>query len=85
MFIPFVIAPLVATTIGWVGTYLGLVAPVSQQVASVTPPLLLSFLGEQVAGAHHRSVGMYGSHFLDFDTFIIASNKMDPALGESEQ
>ena len=38
------VAPVVATTIGWVATYLGLVAPVSQQVTWVVPPFLLSFL-----------------------------------------
>jgi len=44
MFIPFVLAPLVATTIGYVATMLGLVNPVTQQVVWVTPPFLLSFL-----------------------------------------
>ena len=44
MFIPFIIAPLVATTIGWLATYWGLVSPVSQQVTWVVPPMLLSFL-----------------------------------------
>lgn len=86
MFIPFVIAPLVATTIGWVATYLGLVAPVSQQVAWVTPPLLLSFLA---TGADWRAsivalVCMVVT-FLIWTPFVIAANKMDPALGESEQ
>ena len=86
MFIPFVIAPLVATTIGWVATYLGLVAPVSQQVAWVTPPLLLSFLA---TGADWRApivalVCMVVT-FLIWTPFVIAANKMDPALSESEQ
>ncbi|KAF9404360.1 hypothetical protein HW555_014376 [Spodoptera exigua] len=38
------LAVVVATTIGWLATYFGLVAPVSQQVTWVVPPLLLSFL-----------------------------------------
>ena len=86
MFIPFVIAPLVATTIGWVATYLGLVAPVSQQVAWVTPPLLLSFLA---TGADWRApivaLVCLVVTFLIWTPFVIAAHKMDPALGESEQ
>ncbi|MBE8846919.1 PTS sugar transporter subunit IIC [Enterococcus durans] len=83
MFIPFLVAPVVATAIGWVATYLGLVAPVSQQVTWVVPPFLLSFLA---TGADWRApivtlVCMVVT-FLIWAPFVISANKMDPAAGE---
>ncbi|MDI8060553.1 PTS transporter subunit EIIC, partial [Salmonella enterica subsp. enterica serovar Anatum] len=41
MFIPFILAPVVTTAIGYFATTAGLVNPVSQQVVWVTPPMLL--------------------------------------------
>ncbi|MFV0557545.1 MAG: PTS sugar transporter subunit IIC [Enterococcus sp.] len=83
LFIPFIVAPLVATTIGWLATYWGLVAPVSQQVAWVMPPMLLSFLA---TGADWRApivtlVCMVATFFI-WAPFVIAANKIDPNLGE---
>ncbi|WP_122645240.1 PTS sugar transporter subunit IIC [Enterococcus mediterraneensis] len=83
MFIPFLVAPVVATTIGWVATYLGLVSPVSQQVAWVVPPMLLSFLA---TGADWRApivtlVCMVVTFFI-WAPFVISANKIDPAAGE---
>lgn len=77
LFIPFLIAPVVATTIGWVATYLGLVAPVSQQVTWVVPPVLLSFLA---TGADWRApivtiVCMLVS-FAIWAPFVISANKI---------
>lgn len=85
MFIPFLIAPVVATAIGWTATYLGLVAPVSQQVTWVVPPFLLSFLA---TGADWRApivtlVCMVVT-FLIWAPFVISANKMDPAAGEQQ-
>ena len=84
MFIPFVVAPLVATTIGWLATYFGLVAPVSQQTVWVTPPLLLSFLA---TGADWRApivtlVCMIVTFFI-WMPFVIAANKIDAPLEEN--
>ena len=85
MFIPFLIAPVVATAIGWLATYFGLVAPVSQQVTWVVPPFLLSFLA---TGADWRApivtlVCMVVT-FLIWAPFVISANKMDPAAGEQQ-
>ena len=86
MFIPFILAPVVAVSIGWLATYFGLVAPVSQQVSWVVPPMLLSFLA---TGADWRApivtlVCMVVT-FLIWTPFVIAANKMDPNLGEVEE
>jgi PTS system cellobiose-specific IIC component len=83
MFIPFIVAPLVATAIGWLATYAGLVAPVSQQVTWVVPPVLLSFLA---TGADWRApivtiVCMVVTFFI-WAPFVISANKIDPKLGE---
>ncbi len=79
MFIPFLLAPLVSTTIGWVATYLHLVDPVSQQVTWVVPPILLSFLA---TGADWRApivtiICMVVSFFI-WAPFVISANKMEP-------
>ena len=83
MFIPFIIAPLVATSIGWLATYFGLVAPVSQQVTWVVPPMLLSFLA---TGADWRApivtLGCMVVTFFIWAPFVISANKIDPKLGE---
>lgn len=83
MFIPFLVAPVVATTIGWLATYFGLVAPVSQQVTWVVPPMLLSFLA---TGADWRApivtlICMVVA-FVIYAPFVISANKIDPDLGE---
>lgn len=86
MFVPFLLAPVVSVAIGYFATVAGLVAPVSQQVAWVTPPFLLSFLA---TGADWRApivtlVGMLAS-FAIWIPFVIAANKMEPATGEGDQ
>ncbi|MGX7200090.1 PTS sugar transporter subunit IIC [Enterococcus nangangensis] len=78
MVIPFILAPLVATTIGWLATYWGLVNPVSQAVPWVVPPMLLSFLA---TGADWRApivtlVCMVVTFFI-WAPFVISANKMD--------
>ncbi|WP_440897644.1 PTS sugar transporter subunit IIC [Amphibacillus sp. Q70] len=86
MFVPFLLAPVVSVAIGYFATIAGLVAPVSQQVAWVTPPFLLSFLA---TGADWRApivtlVAMLAS-FAIWIPFVIAANKMEPATGEGDQ
>ncbi len=78
MFIPFLLAPLVATTIGWVATYAGLVNPVSQAVPWVVPPMLMSFMA---TGADWRAplwtlLNMVITFFI-WAPFVIAANKME--------
>jgi len=84
MFIPFLVAPVISISIGYFATALGWVAPVSQSVAWVTPPLLLSFLA---TGADWRAplvtlVGMAVA-FLIWIPFVMMANKLDPAAGEA--
>lgn len=79
MFIPFILAPVVTTAIGYFATTAGLVNPVSQQVVWVTPPMLLSFLA---TGADWRApivtlICMVVA-FLIYAPFVIAANKMGP-------
>ncbi|MHC5372652.1 PTS sugar transporter subunit IIC [Enterococcus sp. LJL120] len=83
MFIPFIVAPLVTTGIGYFATIMGWVNPVSQAVVWVVPPVLLSFLA---TGADWRApivtiICMIVA-FLIFTPFVIAANKIDPGLGE---
>ncbi|MGX7058758.1 PTS sugar transporter subunit IIC [Vagococcus humatus] len=78
MFIPFILAPIVTTAIGYFATVLGLVAPVSQQVTWVVPPMLLSFLA---TGADWRApivtlVCMVVA-FLIWAPFVLSANKME--------
>ncbi|WP_071131795.1 PTS sugar transporter subunit IIC [Enterococcus timonensis] len=77
MFIPFLLAPLVATTIGWLATYAGLVNPVSQAVPWVVPPMLMSFLA---TGADWRApvvtlINMAITFFI-WLPFVISANKL---------
>lgn len=86
MFIPFLLAPVISISIGYFATVLGWVAPVSQQVAWVTPPLLLSFLA---TGADWRApivtlVGMIVA-FLIWIPFVVMANKLLPASEEEEK
>lgn len=85
MFIPFLLAPIVSVSIGYWATYFDLVNPVSQLPIWVTPPFLLSFMA---TGMDWRAlivtlVAMIAT-FLIWAPFVIAANKMDPALGENE-
>lgn len=78
MFIPFILAPIVTTAIGYFATVFGLVAPVSQQVTWVVPPMLLSFLA---TGADWRApivtlVCMVVA-FLIWAPFVLSANKME--------
>ncbi|MCW6675748.1 PTS transporter subunit EIIC [Aerococcaceae bacterium NML130460] len=43
MFIPYVLVPLLMTTVAYAATYFGLVAPVTQNVTWVMPPVLYGF------------------------------------------
>lgn len=86
MFIPFLLAPVVSISIGYFATVLGWVAPVSQQVAWVTPPLLLSFLA---TGADWRApivtlIGMIVA-FLIWIPFVVMANKLLPSSEEEEK
>ena len=79
MFIPFILAPVVTTAIGYFATTAGLVNPVSQQVVWVTPPILLSFLA---TGLDWRApivtlICMVVAFFI-YAPFVIAANKMVP-------
>lgn len=83
LFIPFVLTPVISVGIGYFATVFGLVNPVSQQVAWVTPPLLMSFLA---TGADWRApivtlVAMVVS-FLIWIPFIISANKVVPISAE---
>ena len=86
MFFPFLLAPIVSVSIGYFATIAGLVAPVSQQVAWVTPPFLLSFLA---TGADWRApivtlVAMLAS-FAIWAPFVMAANKVEPEAAETDQ
>lgn len=85
MFIPFLVGPIVSVSIGYFATIWGWVNPVSQQVAWVTPPFLLSFLA---TGADWRApivtLVAFLATFVIWIPFVIAANKMDPALGEGK-
>ncbi|WP_027108552.1 PTS sugar transporter subunit IIC [Lacticigenium naphthae] len=78
MFIPFLLTPVISVSIGYFATIWGLVNPVSQQVAWVTPPLLLSFLA---TGADWRAplvtlLAMTVS-FLIWIPFVKSANKIN--------
>lgn len=80
MFIPFLVAPIVTTAIGYFATTAGLVAPVSQQVPWVVPPILLSFLA---TGADWRApivtiICMVVAFFI-WVPFVISANKLEAA------
>lgn len=83
MFIPFLLTPVISVSIGYFATVWGWVNPVSQQVAWVTPPFLMSFLA---TGADWRApivtLVAFVVSFLIWIPFVISANKMDPALGE---
>ncbi|OFI47244.1 PTS sugar transporter subunit IIC [Floricoccus penangensis] len=77
MFIPFILAPIVATTIGWVATYFGLVYPVSVQIPWATPPILYSFLA--TAGdwrAPIVTIVCMLASFAIWAPFVISANKI---------
>lgn len=78
MFIPFILAPVVSTSIGYFATVAGLVNPVTQSVVWVTPPFLLSFLA---TGGDWRApivtlVSMLAA-FVIYVPFVIAANKAE--------
>lgn len=85
LFIPFLLAPVVAVAIGYFATKFGLVNPVVTPAVWVTPPFLLSFLA---TGADWRApivtlVAMLSS-FAIWTPFVIAANKINPDLGEEQ-
>jgi len=78
MFIPFFLAPLAATTIGFIATNLGLVNPVTQSVTWVLPPFLLSFLA--TAGdwrAPIVTLVSFAVSFIIYAPFVIAANAQE--------
>ncbi|MCL2863949.1 MAG: PTS sugar transporter subunit IIC [Lachnospiraceae bacterium] len=80
MLIPFILAPLVATTIGYLATIWGLVAPVTQSVTWVMPPFLLSFLA--TAGdwrAPIVTLVAFAASFVIWAPFVIAANSQKEA------
>ena len=77
MVIPFVLAPLVATTIGYVATVTGLVNPVTQQVIWVTPPFLLSFLATLDWRAPIVTLVSFAASLLIYVPFVIAANAQE--------
>ncbi|MGC6767172.1 PTS sugar transporter subunit IIC [Enterococcus sp. LJL128] len=85
MFIPFLLAPVVSVSIGYFATMADLVNPVSQQVTWVMPPVLLAFMA---TGFDWRAIIVslvcMLSSFIIWVPFVIAANKVDPALGEKE-
>lgn len=83
-FIPFIIAPIVTTAIGYFATVSGFVAPVSQSVVWVVPPILMSFLATMDWKAPIVTLVCMVVAFFIWLPFVIAANKMDPALGEEK-
>ena len=81
-FIPFIVAPIVTTLIGYVATVSGFVAPVSQQVVWVVPPILMSFLATMDWKAPIVTLICMVVAFFIWLPFVLAANKMDPSLGE---
>lgn len=85
MVIPFTLAPLAATTIGYLATSLGLVNPVVVPAVWVTPPFLLSFIA---TGADWRApivtLVAFVVSALIWLPFVIAANAQKPAGGAEE-
>jgi len=79
MFIPFFLAPLVATSIGYFATVLGLVNPVTQQVVWVVPPFLLSFLATQDWRAVIVTAITFAASFAIYAPFVLAANSQEEA------
>ena len=73
MFIPFIIAPLVATTIGWLATYWGLVSPVSQQVTGCAANVIIILSNRCRLACANRHFSMYGGHLLHLGTICYLS------------
>jgi len=86
MFIPFFLAPLVATSIGYFATMAGLVNPVTQSITWVMPPFLLSFLA--TAGdwrAPIVTLVCFVVSFLIYAPFVIAANGQEKAMLEKAE
>ncbi|MDR0922069.1 MAG: PTS transporter subunit EIIC [Lactobacillales bacterium] len=77
-FIPFIVAPMVATTIGYVATSLHLVNPVVVAVPWVVPPFLMSFLA---TGADWRApvvtLVAFAATLVIWAPFVLAANSME--------
>lgn len=78
MFIPFTVAPLVTTAIGYFATINGLVNPVMQAPVWVVPPFLLSFLATLDWRAPIVTLVCVVVSFFIWAPFVIAANKMQP-------
>lgn len=76
MVIPFIVAPLVTTAIGYFATTLHLVAPVTQQVVWVVPPILMSFLATMDWRAPIVTLVCMVVAFFIWVPFVISANKI---------
>ncbi|MGL4696990.1 PTS sugar transporter subunit IIC [Enterococcus larvae] len=83
--IPFILAPLATATIAYFATMAGLVNPVVVNVIWVMPTALSGFLA---TAGDWRAIVLtlvnLAVAFAIWAPFVIAANKMDPALGEKE-
>lgn len=85
LLVPFILAPIATATIAYFATVAGLVNPVVVNVIWVMPAGLSGFLA--TAGdwrAIVLTIVNLAVAFVIWTPFVIAANKMDPALGESE-
>ena len=76
MFIPFILVPLILTTVAYVATFVGLVPETSVIIPWVTPPVLSGFLatGGSFMGALLSGVNFLIAFFI-YLPFVIAANK----------
>lgn len=76
MFIPFILVPLVLTTVAYVATAIGLVPVTTAIIPWVTPPVLSGFLATNgsIMGALLSAVN-FGIAFIIYLPFVIAANK----------
>lgn len=84
--IPFVVAPLATATIAFFATMAGLVSPVVVNVIWVMPTIISGFLA---TGGDWRAIVLtlvnLAVSFAIWAPFVIAANKLDPALGEEPE
>jgi PTS system cellobiose-specific IIC component len=84
--IPFIVAPLVTASIAYAATMLGLVSPVVVNVIWVMPTMISGFLA---TGGDWRAIVLtlvnLGVSFAIWTPFVLAANKLDPALIEEKE
>lgn len=83
--IPFILAPMATASIAYAATFAGLVKPVVVNVLWVMPTIVSGFLA---TGGDWRAIILTLVNlvvaFIIWAPFIIAANKMDPSLGETD-